>query len=415
MNLLTKFKSNKFLRSLSYLGGSEFLNRIFRLASTVILARSLTQTDYGLLALVMATYEFSHIFTLGSGIGLKLIQCKEEDVPLYSNSCFTLNWIVNLLIALLLLTSSYPLSLFYNSPSLISPICFLSLMFVVIPIGSTHFTFLIRHNKIDKIAKINVFNSFFGNILTVTLSLLNFGLWSVLIPLVLSSLTWSLQSIYYHPSSFSFNLSRSKEILITAFHILGVETLTKLRANLDYILIGSFLGVKTLGLYYFGFNAGLGISISIISAIIVAILPHLSEHKDNLQSLRQAFLSSLKTIAFVIVPFIIFQTITAPFYVPIVFGSQWVQAIPILIIICLSAIPRPFGEASMQLLNVVGQTKVNFISNILFTTLFALCLLLALYFNTGILGVALTVTLVHWFYLPIFSFWSYSKVFYAKT
>ena len=38
------------------------------------------------------------------------------------------------------------------------------------------------------------------------------------------------------------------------------------------------------------------------------------------------------------------QALFAPFYVPVLFGETWLPAIPVLTLLCLSAIPRGIGE-----------------------------------------------------------------------
>lgn len=136
-------------------------------------------------------------------------------------------------------------------------------------------------------------------------------------------------------------MTKWRKIIGFSGSILGVELLTKLRSNLDYLIIGRFLSVEALGLYYFAFNAGIGISSNVIKAFANALYPYICEVKANLTQLKSRYLSSLNKLFMVIVPFVIFQSSLAPTYVPVVFGEQWskpiaigeqsVSAIPILI------------------------------------------------------------------------------------
>ena len=54
--------SNQFIRNIGWLGGAELVNRVFRLGATVVLARSLTREDYGLVAVILAINEFTTVF-----------------------------------------------------------------------------------------------------------------------------------------------------------------------------------------------------------------------------------------------------------------------------------------------------------------------------------------------------------------
>jgi PST family polysaccharide transporter len=124
-------------------------------------------------------------------------------------------------------------------------------------------------------------------------------------------------------------------------------------------LVGRFLGIDALGLYYFAFNAGLGISLNVMNSFVWAMYPHLCSARGDLKQLQTRFFSGFKTIALVVVPLVLLQSSLAPFYVPIVFGQKWLAAIPILVLICLSALPRPFAIAASLLLQAVDKTHIN--------------------------------------------------------
>ena len=129
---------------------------------------------------------------------------------------------------------------------------------------------------------------------------------------------------------------------------------------------------------------------------------------------RQKYFSSIKTIALIIMPLVILQSSFAPIYVPIVFGDKWIKGIPILILICLSAIPRPFEKAASALLIAVDRTDIDLKWNVIFTVIFALLVLAAVNLGWGILGVALTVLIIHLIAMPLYSLWATRYVFAHK-
>jgi PST family polysaccharide transporter len=191
-----------------------------------------------------------------------------------------------------------------------------------------------------------------------------------------------------------------KEIWDCSKNIWSIELLNSARNYLDYMIVGRFLGVAELGLYFFAFNAGLGISLSIVKGVNSALLPHLCESRSNWTMFKENYFSSIKTIALIIIPFVALQASLAPIYVPIVFGQKWIPAVPILILICLSAIPRPFGEAALQLLIAFGRADLGLRWNVFFTTIFIGCLLVGVHWQ--VFGVAMAVLLIHVVAIPIF-------------
>jgi O-antigen/teichoic acid export membrane protein len=95
--------------------------------------------------------------------------------------------------------------------------------------------------------------------------------------------------------------------------------------------------------------------------------------------------------------------------VPIIFGQKWVSAIPILILICLSALPLTLSRATSQLLQAVDKTHIDFYWNVIFTVIFAISLLLAV--QREILDVAVAVLITQAVAIPIFTIWAIRYVF----
>ncbi|MES1022625.1 lipopolysaccharide biosynthesis protein [Gloeocapsa sp. BRSZ] len=401
--------SGQFVRNMGWLGGAELVNRVFRLATTVTLARLLSSYDYGLIAIILITHDFAATFS--SAIDAKIIQASDKDLKVLCNTAYWLNWILFVSVFIIQCIAAFPLAWFYNDNNLILPICFIALGYLLLPVGSVQSSLIRRENRLNIIALINVLQGISLNVATVILAFLGFGIWSVILPFGLATPIWLLISLMNHPwrPKVPFTLYRWEEIAGYSTNVIIVEFLNKLRANLDYLIVGKFLGFQDLGLYYFAFNAGLGISMNVLNVIVSSLFPHLCAVRNNLNQLKSRYLSSLKTIALVVIPLVLLQSSLAPFYVPIIFGQKWVPAIPILILICLSAITRPFGEAAKLLLLAVDRSRVALAWNLIFTLVFALSLIVAV--QWGVLGVAAAVLITHIILLPLFTLWTSKYIF----
>lgn len=403
INKLKQQLSSRLVRNIGWLGGAEFLNRVFRLGTTVIIARLLSPYDYGLIAIISTINEFINVFTLRGGIGAKIIQADEMDVKVLCNTAYWLNWILCGSLFIIQCIAAFPIAWFYGDNKLILPICVIALGYLIQPVFDIQGALLQRENRLNIMALCNVTHSMLSNILTMGLALMGMGMWAVVLPNLLTAPVWIVINHMNHPwrPPASFTLERWHEIVRFGKNILGVELLNKLRANLDYLLIGRFLGVHALGIYYFAFNAGLGISLNMMSVVLVALFPHFCATRGNFKQLKKQYFSSLKMIALIFVPLILLQSSLAQLYVPIVFGQKWVAAIPILVLICLSALPRPFASSASQLLQVVDKNHIDLYWNLIFTVIFAIFLLVAV--KSGIFWVAASVLICHALALPIFT------------
>jgi PST family polysaccharide transporter len=287
----------------------------------------------------------------------------------------------------------------------------MALVYLMVPISSVQSELIVRENRLEILAIANTLQIGADNVLTLIFALLHMGMWAIVLPKILVAPIWVAINYINHPwqPAKRFTTKNWGNIFRFGRNILGVELLKTLRANLDYLIVGKFLGIKELGYYYWAFNAGLGISLSVISSINSAIFPHLCAARSELSKFKARYFSSIKTITLMIVPLVMLQSGLAHFYVPVVFGHKWIPAIPILVLICLSAIPRPFADAASGLLVAVDKPEVDLRWNIIFTALFTGGLLIGVQYQA--LGVAVSVLLTHLIFLPLFTVWATRYVF----
>lgn len=401
---LNNLGKDRFIRNLSWMGLAEIGIRVSRLMATVILARFLTAEDYGLAAIVLTTNQFIRVFTR-NGILNKIIQADEAELDDICKSAYWLNWILGLILFVVQVGVAFGTAFFYENQGLVLPICVIALTYLVYPFGLVQAALVQRSNKMKIWSLATLMQVGVDNLLTGIFAFLGMGMWAIVLPKLLTApilvvMMWrhcSWRPIY------GFTLSKWQQILNFGSRVLGVEWLSTLRENIDYLLIGRFLSVEALGIYYFAFNAGLGLSLSVINAIKISLYPDLCKAKSEWSTLQSRYFKGLKTIAKIIVPMVLIQSSLAPIYVPIVFGEKWVAqgAIPILIMICLSAIPRPFADAASLLFRALGKPNLELRWNIVFTALLAIAVVVGA--QWGITGVAIAVLATHVGILPLYT------------
>ncbi len=416
--LLTKLKqltSGQFIRNVGWLGGAELVNRIFRLGTTVTLARMFTPEDYGLMSIIYTTFEFASVFTLRGGIGAKIVQADEKDVKAIAETSYWLNWILCGAIFSIQCIAAFPIAQFYGKPQLALPLCAAALTYLMLPLFLVNNALIERENRLKITALCNAVGSLVSNSVTIILALLGAGIWAIVWAMLLGNPAWILITWRNHswrPPK-RFKIERWREVIGFGGSLLGVELLNRVKGNIDYLLVGKFLGVEALGIYYFAYTAGLGISFNVMNSFSAAIFPYLCEARDNLNEIKKRFFSSLRKTSTIVVPLIILQSGLAPFYVPIIFGEKWIPAIPVLVVICLSALSYPVGFAVQHLLNAVGKTRLNLYWAFSQTVIFTIFVLVAVAVKGGILGVAVSV-LSHSALAFIYYVWIIKYVFAKK-
>jgi teichuronic acid exporter len=404
---VASIKADRFVRNIGWIGISELVIRIFRLGTTVILARLLSPHDYGLAAIALTTHECVRVFTR-NGIEDKIVQANAEELEALCETAHSLYWIISAALFAIQCLAALAIGEFYHDRTLVLPICLIATTYLAYPLSSVQTALLHRENRLHLLALTNSVQVSVDNILTAALAFAGWGMWAIVLPKILVAPIWILLCRKYHPWRMArpFTLRKWQHIRGFTAKILGIELLSTIRGNIDYLLIGRFVGVEALGIYYFAFNAGLGISMSAISAIRVSLFSDLCDFQHDPRQLIQRYLTSLWKIAYIIIPLVALQSCLAPFYVPLVFGQKWVEkgAVPILILICCSALSRPFADAAALLFRTFGNPQLELRWNILFT----LVLSTTIWIGTGwgILGAAIAVMATHLALQPLYTLWA---------
>ncbi|MFQ6537325.1 MULTISPECIES: lipopolysaccharide biosynthesis protein [Aphanothece] len=401
--LRRRLPQDRFVRNIGWMGLGEIGIRVSRLVATVLLARLLTPEDYGLAAIVLMTTEFVRVFTR-NGIGDKLVQADAEEIAELCQTAWCLNWLIGIGLFLVQLGGSFLVARFYGNGRLVLPVILVGFTYLIYPLAMVQTALVRRDNRLKIFSLTNLAQVVADNILTGVLAVLGFGMWAIVLPKLLVAPVWVAMMFRYESwrPQLVFTLHRWRRILGFGSRILGVELLNTFRENVDYLLIGRFIGMQALGVYYFAFNAGLGLSLSVINALGLSLYSDLCAIRSEPRALRERFSQNLWTIAKVIVPLVALQSSLAPLYVPLVFGQKWVVAgaVPILVLICLSALSRPFANAASMLFRAVGMPQVDLLWNLAFTVVLTGAVLIGT--RWGGLGVAAAVALVHLGLQPLY-------------
>ncbi len=386
------------LRSIGWATAAQVVNRVFRLMTTIVVARVLLPEDYGLAALIFSIHDFIFLF-IRRGTQSKLIQVDHDSLATLSQTAYTINWLICFAAACIQTIAAFGMSQIYANPDLLYPTITMALTYLLLPFAMVQTAHNLRDCKMKIIAQIETWQSIGETLMTIAMALAGFGVWSLVIPKILVVPIWMLiqrHHAHWRPTQWiSFN--GWKTLFSYSSRVLLVDLLQVVRNNIDYILIGYFLGIEVLGIYYFAFNAGLGISTSLLNGVSNVLLPHFCNQQDGRKSFQQGTQITLLLISMIAIT----QAVSAHLYVPFVFGEHWQQqgAVPILIILCLSAIPRALGECTSQYLRSIDQTGLDLKLNAGFTLVFVCSVFISA--THSIHAVALTILISHWVGIPI--------------
>ena len=386
-----------FLKGIGWLGASQLAVRVARLITTIVVARLLLPEHFGVAAIVLAVNEFSHVIAR-TGTTSRVVHARNKELDLVCTAAYWLNWKIGLALFAFQCIAGFVLADIYDNRLIILPLCYLAISYLVIPAAMVQCSLNLRNEKMDVVAKSETYQAIVDAALTVLLAFAGFGLWALIIPKLLVLPIWI--KVHYAASSWrAKDESKVKghiNILDYTRRVTGVEIFNAFRLNIDYVLIGFFLGIPALGVYYFAYNAGLGLSRGFISVLNKALFPYLCATQDNRLLLQQRFATGIKLNLIVAIPIVLLQVVLAPWYVPFIFGDRWVElgAVPLLMLICPTGVPVALTEVFSQLLRAMGLPNKDLLWHAQYSTVFLFVVLVSIKF--GLVGVAVGILVLQY-------------------
>ncbi|MFI0471880.1 oligosaccharide flippase family protein [Halomonas sp. HMF6819] len=341
----TRGEANLLVRRLACFGSAEMITRVVRILSIVIIARQVSPQMMGLAALALSIFEMVRVLA-NAGIGQRIIAESEENLQATCNTAHRLFWLWCLVVAAIQLSIAGGLALF-DKPDIAAMLAVLAGVYLLMPGGLVQVFLLMRAQRFGAIASIGAAQTISDHLLTLVLVLVWPSAWAIVLPKLLTAPLWLVlarQRMAWRPEP-AAGYTAWQQFTGFALGVLISEILVVARGQLDKLIVGWLFGVQALGIYYFAFNAGLGLTTSFIMALGQVLFPYLCKAGHATECLRRGRVGLLLGLA-VFTPLLALQSGLAGWYVPLVFGEQWRDAAPLVAILVLGGVPMVFAACA---------------------------------------------------------------------
>ena len=347
--------SSHVVRGLRWKIASQSWQQVSRFIIGIVLARLLSPHDYGLAAMALVVASFIIPFA-DLGLGAALVQRRsisEAD----RSTAFWVSVGSGLVLTVGMILVSPFIADFYRNSAVGPLIAVISLSFFITSLGSTHRSLLVRSMDFRNLELRYVIASLVSGIVAIVVAAKGFGAWAFVSQELVLAVTSTVLVWIVVPWRPSFIIHRRSLRELGGFgsRALGGAFFVTLNRNTDNVLIGRYLGSTPLGLYSFSYNLMLTPLSRVVAPLQQVAFPAFSRLQDDPKKLASWWLRSNRLLAAVCVPPLIGIIITAQDSVPLVFGDQWLPAVPIIqvlcwvgILLCLQAMNDSILQASNE-------------------------------------------------------------------
>lgn len=402
---MTNVKAAKIARSSLWLTLSFAVGKLSQLIAQVFLARLLSPKDFGIWGMVLIVNTLAELFK-DSAIASVLIYKGLEDRKL-ANAVYSLGVNISVCMFFLQVLVGFPLSQFFHEP-IVFPLTVCEALVFLIGAGTgSHAAVLQRNLNFRAVAISEIGVKLAGFLSAVSCANLGWGVWSFVVADITMTAVDALvkRCLSGHRFTYHFipDAEAVREVRAYITSLVSINLAVYINTNTDNLIVGRLLGAQALGYYNLGYQLAMlpTFALSQINRVNFSVL----SQKDN-EGKRVYVSKILELYALTYAPIYGVAFIVAPWLIPLVYGTEWTQTVPIFQIVIIFAYARGFMSILGTTLNTLNKPHINAAINWVLVPLSVFGFLVGAHLG-GVNGVAYATALVMgiaatiWFWIAI--------------
>jgi lipopolysaccharide exporter len=371
----------KTFRNIIYASSSRGITVLCVALTTMVVARNLSASDYGLVGfatiIITFLFQFSEMGLIHAAVRRPVLTARSLE------TVFTLKTVLGCIAFIAALLIAPFARYFLDHPDTGNVIRVLALNFLLSTIGFLPRVVLTREMNYRVLTIPAIAGAVIQCVLAIVLVLSGWSYWAVVVANVGAALSTGMvmQFMRRVPIVFRLDWPDAQEYLRFGIPMLGSGVLVFLIFNLDNFLVGTSMGSIQLGYYALAFTWATFIARLLNDTVNSVLMPTLSAIQSDPMAMRRWYLKTIDLTAFVGVVANAVLLINAHWFLVTLFGKgtdKWLPAQTSLQILCIYGILRSCTEPVGACLMALGDTKTLWRTNALVGAVEVILLLLAL-------------------------------------
>ncbi len=318
----------KTARGAGWVVGWRLSSRLLGFVSTLLLARILTPSDFGVVAIAMSFVQAIETLSF-LGVEEALVREKAPSRAMYDTG-FTLNVIRNVTMALLLCAGAIPSAQFFAEPRLANVL--FALAAGVAAIGFVNIGTVEYRRDFAFVMEFRM--QILPRLISVALMLVvAFGLrsyWALVVGVVSMRVTAVMASYMMHPYRPRLSLRVWRSLLGYSLWTWAQTTAVVVRDRSNMFIIGRLLGPQFVGIYSVGADIALMPSTELVAPLARVAFSGFAANRNGEGDAAHTYLRVVASMALLTMPMGFGLSLTADAVVRLAFGPGWEAAIPVM-------------------------------------------------------------------------------------
>lgn len=346
---------DKTARGLFWGGLASGIQQILNLVFGIVLARLLTQSDYGMVGMLSVFVLIAGALQEGGFISAlnKRKTVTQDDYT----SVFWFNTLVSLSIYAIFFLCAPLIARFYNEPALKPLSRFVFAGFVISSVNIVPRAKLFRELKVKQTTQITLTALVVAGIVGICMAKQGFAYWGLATQSIVYAALMTVQcyAITRWRPSLTFSWAPIKDMFGFSSRLVVTNLFNIINQNLFSILLGRFYGAATTGNFSQA-NKWNTMGHTFITQMLQSVSQPVFARLDDRGERLQAFRKLLRFTALFAFPAMFGLALIAPEFIVLALGEKWQSAVPYLQLLCLWGAFVPLQSLYTNLLIARGKS-----------------------------------------------------------
>lgn len=355
--------------ALAYTFSTRYFSVALQFVATIVLARLLTPAEVGIYSVGAAVIMIAHTLR---DFGTSTYVIQEQNLSQARlGTAFTLTILVAWVLALALWLASTPIAIFYDEVGVGEVMTVMALNFALIPFGSISMALLRRAMNFRTIMFISVASTFVHSGTSVLFAAMGYGFISLAWGGVCGTLTTVLGTLIANPAGFFLKPGLSELAHVLAFSMRSSVSSIASEAghSAPDIVLGRTVGMEGTGLFSRAMGYVQLLERLLQDVLRSVMLPYLSEVERAGGDMRGKLIQVLDNVVSISLFISGLTAVLAQPLIVLLFGTQWVAAVPLAQILCVAMVLRCVAPTLAAALVASGRISLVMHNSLISTAL----------------------------------------------
>lgn len=359
---------------------------------SVILARLLLPSDYGVVALITIFIDIANVF-VSSGFGSALVQKKDADEIDFS-SVFYFSIAMSWFLYAVVFVCAPAVAGFYGQEILTPVLRVMALKLPLAGINSVQHAYVQKHMMFKRFFFSTLIGTAGSAAVGIAMAYMGFGPWALVAQYLFNSTVDTVVlwfTVRWRPVK-AFSGVRMGILFRFGWKMLCSELIHTSYSQIRSLIIGKVYTEKDLAFYNQGGKLP-GILVTNINSSITSVLfPAMTLKQDDIGKLKEIVRTSIRVGSYIMWPLMAGLMVLSESVVRLVFTEKWLPCVPFMQIACIQYALEPVQTANVQAVKAMGKGRTFLIMEIVKKS-FGVVMVVAVMYR-GVMAIAVTAMIV---------------------